>query len=202
MKKFTPVSPAPSRVTDSLRKCGITDSDINEIGEVVMLGADETMANLERMKPLQKRFDQVIRRLPTVPRADKDGNPLPPVVDESSSAFKDFIKIARSFAIEKVASAATYCRSYVKRPDAHGVLAWFDLSLELLEDGSVKKWDAAVYRHFSVTGQMIKPGVPFKTDDPHLIAQVIKPLRSDMETNVNTTMSRLRTKIQIGRAHV
>ena len=114
----------------------------------------------------------------------------------TAESYSDFMKFARNCALDKILKSAVYCRSFVKRPDMHGVLAWFDLSLELMEDGSVKEWDAAVYRHYSVTGQILDPRLPFKTDDPHLVAQVIKPMRADIETNLNTTMSRLRTKIR------
>lgn len=180
-------------VSESLVACGFTSHDMEELGTIIGASAEITDDNLKAMEPLQDKFSRFLKKLPTTNVEDADGN-LVPKTDTTTNAFKDFMASARNMAMDRLCFSQRYVVTFAKVPTPTGALMWADISTLKDADGKKADIDPTKFRHFTTTGTLIDPRRRFKTDDPDLVDQVIKPMRGKFKRAANTTLSRLKTK--------
>lgn len=180
-------------VSDSLKACGFTSHDMEELSTIVGAGAEITDDNLKAMEPLQEKFSRMLKMLPMTEIEDGDGN-IKLKTDTASDAFKDFMAAARNMAMDRLRYSQRYVVTFAKVPTPTGALMWADIGSLKDADGKPADIDPHKFRHFTTTGTLIDPRQRFKTDDPDLVDQVIKPMRGKFKRAANTTLSRLKTK--------
>ena len=184
-------------VSDSLAACGFNVYDMQDMREVVSAGAELTVDNLAEMEPLQVTFARLMSKLPTASVLDEDGNETFKV-DSTSDAFKDFMAAAKDMALDRLCYATQYTKTFAKIPTLVGALAWVDVSTQRNADGDLVDIDPTVFRHYTTSGVLCDPRNRFKTDDPDLLDQVVKPIRNKMKRAASTTISRLKSKSKGG----
>jgi len=184
-------------VTDSLAACGFSEHDLEEMSVLIGSGAEITDENLNAMEPLQEKFARFLKKLPTTEIEDAEGN-IKQKTDTASDAFKDFMKVARNMALDRLRYSQNYVITFAKVPTPTGALMWVDVSKQKDADGKLIDIDPEKYRHFTTTGNIVDPRQRFKTDDEDLVEQVILPVRKKMGRAATTTISRLKSKAKGG----
>lgn len=185
-------------ITDALKSVGFSSTDLERAKYIVGVGTEKTDANLGEFEPLQVEYAAILDRLPKVETEDADGN-ISSKTDEESDAFKDFMKIMRDASYDRLTFSKRYCHTFAKIP-APGTkaLMWVNVATLKSEDGEQIKIDPTKWKVYSTTGALVDPRVRLKLEDPDLMAQVIKPLRTKWKGSSRTALSRLRTRVRGG----
>ena len=184
-------------MTDSLAACGFNERDLEEMSVLIGSGAEITDENIKAMEPLQEKFARFLKKLPTTDIEDAEGN-IKQKTDTTSDAFKDFMKVARNMALDRLRYSQNYVITFAKVPTPTGALMWVDLTKLNDAEGNPADIDPAKFRHFTTTGNIVDPRQRFKTDDEDLVEQVILPIRKKMGRAATTTISRLKSKAKGG----